>query len=165
MLLGLKGAGKTTLGSLLERRFPLSFVRAEPIWIAHGKLPRGADWDRRGYRKVAAAIRHELESHDGAVVETTGAAPWTVDFLDEMRAFATVRLVRVVAPLAVCAERVRTRDTRDHIAVSDARVAEINDVASRVDLPVDATIANDGPWDDDAMARRLRDLLVAIGAR
>lgn len=163
VLVGLKGAGKTTIGAFLERAFGLRFLRVEPLWIEHRRDPRNDDWERDGYQKVANAVRGELVAHDVVVIELTGASAWTKTFVDQLRTLAKVHLARVEAPPEVCLGRVRGRDATDHIPVSDERVAEINAAAASVSLTFDASFANVAPWDEGASRTHLRALLQRLG--
>ncbi|MFN0063191.1 MAG: AAA family ATPase [Myxococcaceae bacterium] len=150
VLVGPKGAGKTTIGAFLERRYGVRFLRVEPIWIEHAKGTRDEYWEHRGYERVVAAVQRELESHKIVVIETTGAAASTSAFLDALRALARVTLVRISCPESECLDRVRRRNANDHIPVSDDCVAEINAVACKVLLPFVATVQNTAPWDEVA---------------
>ncbi len=67
---------------------------------------------------------------------------WFDAFLDRLRTLGNVCLVKVSAPASQCLERVRTRDRAQHLAVSDARVAEINAVAEDLDLPWSMAVDN-----------------------
>ncbi len=94
-------------------------------------------------------MRRQLDSELAAapcvVIESTGASPAFPRFLATLRQEHEVLLVAVRAPLDTCLLRVRTRDQSEHIAVSDDRVAEINERAVGVQLAWDLEIDNSAP--------------------
>lgn len=137
LLVGPKGSGKTYLASRMENELGVGFVRVEPIWLALAKemRPGSIAFDNLGQFRVLDAVRTALTSHSAVCLESTGTAPWLPRQLKELEAICDLMLVKVEAPLSLCLERVRQRDASQHIPVSDERVAEINEIAAKVDLP------------------------------
>ena len=146
LLVGPKGAGKTTLAARMEREFGFAFVRVEAIWMELAKEvePTAPQFDVEGQLRVMDAVRQCLWAQSTVVLESTGTAPWFGHQLEQLGALAPLFLVQVKAPLSVCAGRVRQRDTSFHIDVSDDRIAEINAIAAQVDLDWDLAVFNDG---------------------
>jgi len=143
VLVGPKGSGKTHIGTLLQRRAGVTFLRVEPIFLE--VMKDGGDFEARGFERVAAAVEQEFAKTDVVTMESTGASEHSGRLLDTLRSRHRVLLVAVRAPLDICRERVRTRDSADHIAVSDDRVDEVNRRAALVSLPWDLEIDNSGP--------------------
>jgi shikimate kinase len=152
MLIGPKGSGKTHIGTVLEKRAGLKFLRVEMIWL---RLGEGQD----GWQAVEEAVDSCLERSDSVVIESLGVT----EGFERMRASLgrryRIRYVRVAAPPAVCLERVRGRDSRDHIAVSDEKVEEYNSIAVKVALPWDGEICNFPPLTDREILAAVRDIL------
>ena len=70
----------------------------------------------------------------------------------------TIKYVKVAAPLDVCAERVRNRDSGNHIPVSDDKVDAYNQIAARVDLPWSIELANDPPLTEDEICASIHSI-------
>jgi predicted kinase len=158
ILVGPKGAGKTTLGGVLERNLGIPFLRVEPIWLELG-ASRGPVPDEVGFARVAEEIERRLLDDPILVIESTAASPAFAGFVDRLEKRCEVLFVRVTAPPEVCVERVRTRERRDHIPVSDDRVREVNAKAFEVDLPWAAVIDNSAPVDERELTTALKGLL------
>jgi len=157
VLVGPKGSGKTHIGALLQRRTGTRFLRVEPLFLeAMQELP-GAGAEARGFKRVEAAV--EAEEADTVALESTGASGHFEAMLGRLRSRHRVLLVAVRAPAETCLERVRTRDSKDHVAVSDHHVEEINRRAAQVSLAWDLVIDNGGPAPEDSIAEALRELL------
>lgn len=137
LLVGPKGSGKTYLASRLEEELGIAFVRVEPIWLALAEeiRPGSTSFDDEGQARVLNAVKAALADHSAVCLESTGTAPWLQRQLTDLMAICDLKLIKVEAPLSLCLDRVRRRDATQHIPVSDERVAEINDIAAKVDLP------------------------------
>ena len=66
ILIGPKGSGKTTIGTLVDQRTDIVFLRVEPIWLG---LEPGED----GWAKVEAAIDEMFLTHDKLMIESLDA--------------------------------------------------------------------------------------------
>lgn len=146
LLIGPKGVGKTHIGTLVEERLGIRFLRVEPIWLA---LPPGGD----GWAAVEAAVDEVLASADDVIIESLGVGE---GFERMSRSLATkyrLRFIKVVTDPEECLRRVKTRDARDHIPVSDAKVEEYNRVAVQAVHPWAAIIDNNGPAGEEKILR------------
>ena len=151
MLIGPKGAGKTYIGALVGRHTDIHFIRVEPIWLA---LRPG----EHGWTKVEQAIDAAFESHPKIMIESLGAGEGFGRFHAALAAKYPIRMIRVYADLDTCLARVRGRDSADHIAVSDDKVAEYNKVAATVAYDWDLEIDNGGPAADAEILAAIRQL-------
>lgn len=149
MLIGPKGSGKTHIGTVLEKLNGVIFLRVEPIWL---QLLAGED----GWAVVENAVDGSLVESDVVVIESLGGSAGFEGLRQNLEDKYCIKYVRVVAPLDVCAERVRSRDSKDHIPVSDDKVDEYNRVAASVSLPWDLELANDPPLSDDAILESIQ---------
>ncbi len=138
ILIGPKGSGKTTIGTLIAQRTDIDFLRVEPIWL---DLEPGED----GWDKVEGAIDEMFLSHDRLMIESLGAGEGFRRFHASLARKFTVKLIRVVADLDTCRARVKSRDNRDHIAVSDDQLEAYNRIAAAVDLDWNLEIDNNVP--------------------
>lgn len=145
MLVGLKGAGKTFIGTVLEKHLDVKFLRIEPIFLeVMRQAPELTDipLEQRGFQLVLDTLDRLAQQHSVLCIESTGTARTFAELLAALRQGFQVLLIRVQAPLDTCVERVSTRDASAHIPVSDHRLREINEIASQVELPWDLQIDN-----------------------
>ena len=132
-----KGAGKSTIGQLLEAQIGIPFVRVEPIYL-RVRATLGAshpDLEREGFRAILAHLEEALARHDIICFETTGASQHTPWLLAELGRSAEVLPVKVLAEPGQCVERIHSRDAAIHIPVLDEAIERINAVAIQVSLP------------------------------
>lgn len=163
LLVGPKGSGKTFIGSLICKHLGVPFFRAEPIFLENLRSSRlrGAARDAEGFEKVFAEVERWLVNTPRVALESTGASDAFPPFLDALRSKYQVLLVSIQAPPETCLERVRTRDPKDHIAVSDDNVVAINRRAAKVRLDWDLEIDNGGPAPAAVILAAMRRLLAS----
>lgn len=106
MLIGPKGAGKTAIGTLIDRHTPITFIRVEPIWLS---LRPGED----GWARVEQRIDATFQQHGKVMIESLGAGEAFHTFRDSLARKYTLKLIRVYAALDTCLARVKTRDSAD----------------------------------------------------
>jgi predicted ABC-type ATPase len=150
ILIGPKGSGKTTIGTLIAQRTDIHFLRVEPIWL-------GLETDEDGWEKVEASIDALFLIHDRVMIESLGAGEGFARMYASLAGKYSVKLIRVVADLDTCLARVKTRNSRDHIPVSDDQVEALNRIAAIVDLDWDLEIDNNEPISEE-------ELLTSIGS-
>lgn len=113
LLVGPKGAGKSTLGALAAARLGAADVEPEALWIAHTRAyagPRDAAFERAGFERVVAAVAEALVDHDLVVTDTTAASAETPAFVDALRPLSRVSIVRIDAAAPTCLSRIQQRD-------------------------------------------------------
>jgi shikimate kinase len=168
VLVGPKGAGKSTIGRALEAELGLHFVDLEPVsrrvLAAHGGVI-GAAYARAAFEAFALEIGRLSREHAVLAIETTGASDETPGFLHGLAQRHRILLVEVQAGEDVCRARIAARDQAAHVPVSDAMIAAMHrrsralglDYRLRLDNGAGASIA-------DAVAA-IRPLVVAAGRR
>jgi predicted ABC-type ATPase len=162
LLVGLKGAGKTFIGSVLEKYLDVKFLRIEPIFLEVLRLEPGLEGiplEKRGFQIVLEKLDELAQSHSTLCIESTGTAHTFSELLTALRQSFRVFLIHVQAPLDTCIERVMTRDASAHIPVSDDRLKEINERALLVEMPWDLEIDNSEFQDETAIAQSVEKLL------
>jgi shikimate kinase len=142
ILVGPKGSGKTYIGMLMQRRLNIGFLRVENIWLGLKDEMHSKGYVQKGFSLVEKTIDEMLAVAAKITIESTGAHEYFNVFLDSLRKKYNVRLIKVTAPLALCFERIKSRDQSVHIPVSDERAEEINRKAAGVDLAFDLEIEN-----------------------
>lgn len=163
VLVGPKGAGKSTIGALIERELGVSFVRVEPIFL-RVRDALGADHpelEQRAFAAVREALVEALRTNEAICFESTGASRETAPLLEALSRHARVLPVQVTARPEQYLPRVRSRDLSIHIPVSDDRVEEINALAAGVEMHWAARIDNSGELDAEGILAEVRALLVS----
>ena len=163
VLVGPKGAGKSTIGHILATDLGLHFLRVEPIFLdVRAQLGAShSQFEAAGFQAVLNALHEALGRHDILCFETTGASVHVSWLLEALRQEARVLLVRILAAPDQCLTRIRARDASIHIPVSDDQIARINAVAFTVALPWNAELDNRGPLDRTFIVSTVRSLLTA----
>lgn len=151
MLVGPKGSGKTHIGTLINQHTDIVFLRVEPIWLS---LEAGED----GWKKVEAAVDAQFQSHDKVMVESLGIGEGFREYCASLVDKYSVKMIRVHADLDACFERVKNRNSADHIPVSDNRVAELNQLAAAVDFDWALEINNNLPASDAEILAAIRSI-------
>jgi shikimate kinase len=148
-LIGLKGSGKTTIGTLVGRSTDIHFLRVEPIWV---QLQPGEN----GWQKVEEAIDSAFQSSDKVMVESLGAG----DGFQKMKASLSrkynLKWIHVVADPDKCLTRVQKRDNANHIPVSDAQVLEYNKFAAAIRYDWDLEIDNNLPMNEKSLIEAIQ---------
>ena len=103
MLIGLRGSGKTTLGSLLAKRLNTQFIDLDDVTVAGSGQPSVTAMFRSvgepAFRAAeCAALTHVLTSPStsGAVIALGGGTPTTPParaLLESARAAGTIRII------------------------------------------------------------------------
>ncbi|NJP08611.1 MAG: ATP-binding protein [Leptolyngbyaceae cyanobacterium RU_5_1] len=145
ILIGPKGSGKTYIGTLVDARMGITFLRVEPIWVEY--LQNGSQ-DRDGWDVVEAEIDRLFETKDQIMIESLGAGEGFAKFHASLATKYQIKLIKVEAALDTCLERVRNRDRANHIPVSDDKVEEYNKIAVQVSYDWDQVIDNNGSASD-----------------
>ncbi len=161
VLVGPKGAGKSTIGSLLAEELDVHFLRVEPLFLEVRARFGSEDpaFEQRGFELVLSSLKNAFSSYDTVCFESTGASRHFSWLLSQLGQFARVLLVRVGAAPEQCAQRVRSRDSSIHIPVSDDRVDQINALARQVSLPWTVEIENGGSFNAKDILRAISSFL------
>lgn len=148
MLIGPKGSGKTHIGTLVNKHTDIKFLRVESIWLT---AQPGED----GWKKVEDAIDAEFAARGKVMVESLGAGEDFKRYYASLKQKYAVKMIRVYADLDTCLERVRTRNSANHIPVSDDKVIEYNKIAAAVSYDWDLEIDNNNPASDEEILQRI----------
>jgi len=142
MLIGPKGSGKTHIGTLVNQYTDIAFLRVEPIWLS---LKPNED----GWKKVEAEIDSLFQKQDKVMIESLGIGKGFGKFHTSLAEKYSIKMIRVYADSDTCFARVKTRNNAEHIAVSDDKVTEFNQLASAVTHDWDLEINNNKPISDE----------------
>lgn len=121
-LVGMMGAGKTTLGKALAHRLQLDFVDTDRVLVERTGVPVATIFEiegEAGFRKRETLAIAELCERQGCVVATGGGAILAAENRAAMRAHGTVVYLR--ARLENLWERTRHDSSRPLLATPDPR--------------------------------------------
>ncbi len=127
VLVGPKGSGKSYIGRLLNSAFGIEFLAIEEIFVKlQGTGVSTPDIQKKGYKIVEERILEILNRGIAASFEITVFTPASKNLLNRLELHASIETIQVYAPLELCLERIKVRDSVNHIEISDERIAEIN---------------------------------------
>ncbi len=121
-LVGMMGAGKTTLGKALARRTGREFIDTDRLLVERTGVPVATIFEfegEEGFRKRESALLREVARRTGCVVATGGGAVLAAENRLAMREAGTVVYLR--ARLESLWERLRHDATRPLLATPDPR--------------------------------------------
>jgi shikimate kinase len=121
-LVGMMGAGKTTVGRALAHRMQMRFADTDKILVERTGVPVATVFEiegEEGFRRREALVLAELARQDDCVVATGGGAVLLEENRQVMRANGTVIYLR--ARVADLWERTRHDSTRPLLATPDPR--------------------------------------------
>jgi len=121
-LVGMMGAGKTTLGRALAQRLGQEFFDTDRVLVERTGVPVGTIFEiegEEGFRRRESAVLAELAKHEGCVIATGGGVVLAEDNRRLMRASGTVVYLR--ARLENLWERTRHDSSRPLLATPNPR--------------------------------------------
>ncbi len=151
MLIGPKGSGKTHIGTLVNQRTDILFLRVESIWL---NLQPGED----GWKKVEAFIDVMFQAHNKVMIESLGIGEGFGRFHASLAKKYSIKMIRIHADLETCFTRVKNRNNAEHIAVSDDKVAEFNKIAATVTYAWDLEINNNNLASDTEIIHAIQSI-------
>ena len=157
-LVGMMGAGKTTVGRALAVRMKREFVDTDRVLVERTGVAVATVFEiegEEGFRKRESAVLREVCEQDGRVVATGGGIVLAEENRLAMREAGTVIYLR--ARLESLWERVRHDSTRPLLATPDprARLAEL--LAQREPLYREAAhvVVESGPQSASTLVNRV----------
>jgi shikimate kinase len=121
-LVGMMGAGKTTLGKALAQKTGQAFVDTDRLLVERTGVPVATIFEfegEEGFRRRESAILAEVAARSGCVVATGGGAVLAAENRELMRRSGTVVYLR--ARLEHLWERTRHDSTRPLLATPDPK--------------------------------------------
>jgi cytidylate kinase len=152
VLVGPKGSGKSHVGRLLQARLGVHFVHVESVWLAYHAECRAAGMQpviTEGVARVRPVLARALVEHAHVSAETTGASPEILDGLLTQAPRARTIVARVTAPLALCLQRISTRNPTHQIPLSTDQVRRVHALSEAAAIVPDLTLDNRGLTDDE----------------
>ena len=121
-LVGMMGAGKTTLGRALAQRLDLEFADTDRVLVERTGVPVATIFEfegEDGFRRRESVVLSELAEREGMVIATGGGAILSRENRDLMRERGTVVYLR--ARLESLWERTRHDSSRPLLSTPDPR--------------------------------------------
>jgi shikimate kinase len=164
-LVGMMGAGKTTLGKALAHRAGLEFVDTDRILVERTGVPVATIFEiegEAGFRKRESAVLAELAQRDGCVVATGGGIVLAEDNRRVMRESGTVVYLR--ARIENLWERTRHDATRPLLATDHPRETLETLLSEREPLYRDAAhiVVDTGSQSSSTLVNRVMTALSAL---
>ena len=131
-LVGMMGAGKTTLGRALAQRLDMEFVDTDRVLVERTGVPVATIFEfegESGFRRRECAVLAEVAEREGVVVATGGGAILAEENRRVMRDHGTVIYLR--ARLESLWERTRHDNSRPLLATPDPRATLATLLAAR----------------------------------
>jgi shikimate kinase len=153
ILIGLKGSGKTYIGTLLQNKRNIPFLRVEDICLKI-KADRKIDdqnYIKEAFEKIETEIRKKLLSVNQLTIESTASAIQFDQMVFNLRKDFIVKLIKIETDPKLCLQHVRTRDQENHISVSDEEVTQINTISAQRKFDFDLTIQNNFKSDNELL--------------
>jgi shikimate kinase len=145
LLIGQKGSGKSFIGTIIEKKFGIKFVRVE-VWVKQIKKDRAVDDEtylKQAFEEIENGIRDSLNHTDKLVFESTGITTYFDHMLENLKKDFQVITIGVKADSGICLDRVQKRDQTIHINISDDQVSMINERVKQKDFQTDFQIINE----------------------
>lgn len=143
ILIGLKGSGKTYIGTLLQENLGIKFFRVENVWLSLKSERLSNEYILEGFDLVEKEIDRLLSDTDRIIIESTGTTDYFSHFINKLKSKYELKPVKIQASPGLCLKRIKSRDSVNHIPVSDDMVNKINQDALNVDLQYDLIIDNE----------------------
>lgn len=145
LLIGQKGSGKSYIGALLDKEFGIRFIRVED-WAKQIKKERAVDNEvylKQVFAGIEKGIRDSLNETDSIVFESTGLTDYFDQMFHNLKKDFQVKTIVVYADSKTCLDRVKSRDQKIHINVSDDQISTINEKVRERDFQTDFRIVNE----------------------
>ena len=157
-LVGMMGAGKTTIGRSLARKLGLTFVDADKELVARTGAAVATIFEiegEAGFRKRESALLVELAAGENSVIATGGGVVLAGENRKVLRERGTVIYLR--ARVESLWERTRHDSSRPLLATPDPRatLATLLEQREPLYLEVAHLVVDTGPQSPSALATRL----------
>lgn len=163
LLIGQKGSGKSYIGSIMETKFGIDFIRVED-WAKNIKKERSMD--DQGYLKqvfetIEDGVRSRMNLSDTIVFESTGLTGYFDRMISSLKKDFKLVTIGIKANPEICLERVFSRDSTIHIEFSETQVGFINDKVRERNFKTDFIITNQSKSESELIAE-LKSVLLSF---
>jgi len=162
LFMGLKGSGKTYLGTFTQEKLSIPYLKIEKIFLdcieKYSDL-KGVELEKKAYQLVLEDISEWMRKHDIISIDSTGTSSIFPDFFSELKKVYKIILVYVAAPPEICKMRALNRNKKDQIPVSEEFLDLINREAAKIQLKWDIIWDNSQTKSPDAFIKILSSYL------
>lgn len=137
LILGPKGAGKTTLCNLIEKEFKIKYVSTEKVAIEKfgREVTLNDDKLKDIFNEVKFQIVKELKNSNSVCFDSTGVFHGFDELYSALKNKYIVKIIRLYASKDICSERVIGRGFKEeHIKFTDEETNEVYDKVENLDL-------------------------------
>lgn len=153
ILVGLKGSGKNYVGTLLEDKLGIKFLRVEDLWLKIFQNRLSHEYYTEGFHLVELEIERQFKDYDRIVIESTGTSKYFKPYLKRLGDKYKLKLIKIETTPETCRKRIKSRDPSIHIPVSDHIIEQINEEAMNVTLNFDMVINNESSSDEEIVLK------------
>jgi len=153
ILVGLKGSGKSFIGTLLQEKLGIKFLRVEDLWLKNRQKRFTDEYYSNGFDSVELEIDNQFKEFDKIVIESTGTTKYFKPFLKRLGDKYRLKLVKIETTPETCRKRIKSRDSSIHIPVSDEIFEHVNEEALKVALVFDTVINNESSSNDEILLK------------
>jgi len=148
ILIGLKGSGKTYVGSLLQEKLNIKFFRVENVWLSLKSERLTNEYILEGFGLVEREIDKLLLNKNRIIIESTGTTDYFSTFINKLETKYDLKIVKIQTSPELCLQRIKSRDSSNHVPISDDIVKKINQDALKINLKYDLIIDNEKSTDN-----------------
>ena len=167
VLVGPKGSGKTFIGRSIEEEHQKQQQKKRATFLEIEMIAKeflaniggtAASWKEEAFRasffeqvqiRIEELAKTALKEDDDVIIfETTGAAPETKKFLDNLNERfggrgSSMHLIRIRSSPSTCAKRIQTRDSSRQVDVPLEMIQQMHTITDTLDWNWDLELIND----------------------
>lgn len=161
LLIGPKGSGKSYIGSLLEEKFGIKFIRVEDraIKIKRERNINDEEYLAEVFQAIEDTINNQLKYCEMISFESLGLSNQFDKMIENLRKQHILIIIKILCDPELCIERTRSRDQSMQIIISEDQIREINAKVMTRNYKTDYEISNSLP-DKNLLVDELRKILI-----
>ena len=127
LLIGAKGAGKTTLGELLGKRLNARFLDVERLLIEycekHSIHPN--EIPSHGFGIEFDEIEKILSNENIVIAEATGSSEYLPQYIDNIKEKFKLVAIKIECNPEICIQRIKSRSNQNNFHVDEETISKI----------------------------------------
>ena len=161
ILIGPKGAGKTTIGKLLAEKIKARFLDVEMLLMEycskHSVEP--SEIPRHGYEIEYEEISKILSTEKMVIVESTGSSEFLVEYIKSIKLNYNLVPIKLESSYEVCLNRIRLRGNETNFEVSEKVIKNIYTKTANFNMNWAAIINTETDYDISEIGDKIAQLV------